>query len=263
MTCRLAIAPLLITLILATASGCASKNENIQSITDPNVQTAAAAPQASPAEFSLDDYDDEPTLVAYDPFETWNRFWFGFNDFILLKVVKPVHQGYSFIVPEKMRSGIDNFTDNIAAPVRLVNSLLQGEFGQAGVEFSRFFINTITSFGFADVASTNKPRFEYHPESATFGGTLAAWGLPEGAYFVWPFLGPSTARGTLGMAGDSFLRPESYFLSFGQNMSFHGGLMFNSSDDMYMPYEKATQAALDPYVFIRNTYLTFLRKMYR
>lgn len=264
MTRRFSLASFIITLLMVYTSGCASKTENIQPVTDvPTTQIVeSSAPHSAPqAAFSLDDYDDEPALEAYDPFESWNRFWFSFNDFMLLRVVKPVHQGYSFFVPEKVRSGINNFTHNLASPVRLINSLLQGEVGQAGVEFSRFFINTITSFGFADVAALNKPRFTYHPETANFGYTLGVWGLPEGAYVVWPFFGPNTARGSLGMMGDAFMRPESYALTFGQSLMARGGLMFNNSNALYMPYEKATQAALDPYVFIRNTYLTFLRQL--
>ena len=45
-----------------------------------------------------------------------------------------------------------NFFSNALFPMRFVNNILQFRFLEAGVEFGRFFINTTTTLGFADVA---------------------------------------------------------------------------------------------------------------
>ncbi len=182
---------------------------------------------------------------------------------LLLKVVKPVHTGYAKVVPGPIRSGISNFAHNLGAPVRFLNSLLQGKFTQAGVEFGRFCINTMTSFGLADVASQSKPLYPYHPETENFGHTLAVWGVPEGPYLVWPFFGPSTARGTVGMVGDVFAAPQNYALNWQASLAASSGFTFNDMDKVYKPYEQVVGASLEPYIAVRNGYLTLLRRIPR
>ncbi|MCH5276266.1 MAG: VacJ family lipoprotein [Desulfovibrionaceae bacterium] len=213
-------------------------------------------------DFSLDDYDDDsPAVAVSDPFESWNRFWFDFNDVLLLKVIKPVHEGYSKVLPASMRSGISNFAHNLGAPVRFFNSVLQGKFTQAGVEFGRFCINTMTSLGLADVASQSKPLYPYHPETENFGHTLAVWGMGEGPYLVWPFVGPSTARESVGMVGDLFAAPHNYFLNWQTNLASSVGFRFNDMDKLYKPYEQVVSASLEPYIAVRNGYLLLLRRI--
>lgn len=228
------------------------------------VSAAAESPSQDNDDFSLDDYDDDsPAVDVSDPFESWNRFWFDFNDALLLKVIKPIHEGYSKVVPGSMRSGISNFANNLGAPVRFLNSLLQGKFTQAGVEFGRFCINTMTSLGLADVASQSKPLYPYHPETENLGHTLAVWGMGEGPYLVWPFFGPSTARGTLGMIGDAFAAPHNYFVTWQANLATSVGFRFNDMDKTYTPYEQVIAASLEPYIAVRNGYLLLLRRIPR
>ena len=174
-------------------------------------------------------------------------------------MVKPVHGVYVRAVPAPIRAGLAHFRNNLAAPVRFANSLLQGKFTQAGVEFGRFFINTVTSLGFADAAALSRPLFPYHPESATFGHTLAVWRLPEGPYLVWPLLGPSTLRETAGLAGDWLMAPHAHFLPRKVTMGVSSGLAFNGADQVYVPYELFMGIALEPYSAMRYAYLTRLR----
>ncbi len=215
-------------------------------------------------DYSLDDYDDDaPAVEVFDPLEPWNRFWFRFNDVLLLKVVKPVHRGYAKVVPGPIRSGISNFAHNLGAPVRFLNSLLQGKFTQAGVEFGRFCINTMTSFGLADVASQSKPLYPYRPETENFGHTLTVWGVPEGPYLIWPVFGPSTARNTVGMVGDVFAAPHNYALNWQSSLAASSGFTYNDMDKVYETYEQVVRASLEPYIAIRNGYLTLLRRFPR
>lgn len=43
-----------------------------------------------------------------------------------------------------------------------------------------------------------------------FGQTLGAWGISSGPYIVWPIIGSSNLRDTVGLIGDYFSDPLSY-----------------------------------------------------
>jgi len=251
---RLLFMLLLIASLACTA--CATKSaDTISSPAEQVIQTEAEEDN------SLDDYDEEDTVVQSDPLEGWNRFWFDFNDWFIQNLLKPIHKGYAFIVPETMRSGINNFAYNIVFPVRMLNSLLQGEFAQAGVEFDRSLVNFMTSLGFADVASQSKPLFPYHPETETLDYTLGKWGVADGPYFILPFLGPSTVRGAVGFAGDSVLKPQNYLVDWPLSLGSSALFTVNSADELYKPYDQITQSALEPYVALRNAYMNLRLQM--
>ena len=246
-------------LMLAVTTGCSSRQEPSVAQEGPAASTVVAEDASADEDFGgLDDYDDytaEDEALQNDPLEGWNRFWFHVNDWFLQYIVKPVHKGYAFIVPEPLRNGISNFAHNVAFPVRMLNSLLQGEFAQAGVEFDRSLVNFMVSFGFADVASQSRPLYPYHPETENFDCTLGAWGVPDGPYFIIPFLGPSTVRGAFGEAGDAFMKPQYYVLDWEVNTASSLFFSFNDADKLYKPYDQITESALEPYVALRNAYL--------
>ena len=123
------------------------------------------------------------------------------------------------------------------------------------MEFDRSLVNFMVSFGFADVASQSKPLYPYHPETANFDCTLGVWGVPDGPYFIIPFLGPSTVRGAFGEAGDAFMKPQYYVLDWEVNTASSLFLSFNDVDKLYKPYDQITESALEPYVALRNAYL--------
>lgn len=256
---RTAIFAALLALVLACGTGCASRQENAPAASQQvAVESVAQSADAGEDFGGLDDYDDYSTedLAAQDdPLEGWNRFWFHVNDWFLEYIVKPLHKGYAFIVPEPIRNGISNFAHNVAFPVRMLNSLLQGEFAQAGVEFDRSVVNFMVSLGFADVASQSKPLYPYHPETENFDYTLGVWGVPDGPYFIIPFLGPSTVRGAVGETGDAFMKPQYYALDWEVSTASSVYLAFNGADALYKPYDQITESALEPYVALRNAYL--------
>lgn len=253
---RLAI-PLLLGLTIAL-SACANRSETAYDYYtySPSMPSVTFATTNSA---SLDDYDTE-TAPVNDPLEAWNRSWTRTNDFFLLHIVKPLHITYAKVVPKTFRSGISNFSHNLLTPVRMVNSMLQGEFGQAGVEFGRFIANTITSLGFADVAQKDRPYYRYRPETLNFGYTLAVIGIPEGPYFVIPFVGPSTVRNAFGRLGDVFLDPLGYVVPWQASLGSTLFRNFNDADTFISPYETLINASFEPYIAIRNWYLTTLPK---
>lgn len=205
-------------------------------------------------EYFEDDYafEEKPDK---DTFRIWNKFWHDINDYALIRIAKPVHEGYSKITTKGIRGGIENFRQNLKTPHRMLNALLQGEFAQMFIELGRFIVNTTTSLGFADVAGREKTLYPYTPENLRFGYTLAKWGFPEGPYFVIPFYGPSTIREAIGTGVDAFSNVQDYFLEWYVYMPAEAFLLFNKLDDTYKPYETLTKNAIDPYIAIKNAYL--------
>ncbi|UZP67797.1 VacJ family lipoprotein [Desulfovibrio mangrovi] len=210
----------------------------------------------------LDTFDDDAEYAPHvtdgvnDPFEGWNRFWFGFNDFMYLDVIKPLHKGYSAVTPWELRAGVNNFFHNLLYPIRFVSCLLQGKFAEASVESARFVVNTTAGFGgLMNPAADNKPLIEISDDPEDLGQTFGVWGFGEGFYLVWPFLGPSSLRDTVGFAGDSFLNPVSYVTPWHSSLGLKSYDKFNSFDKQIAQYEELKKAAVEPYIAIRNAYV--------
>lgn len=207
------------------------------------------------AENSLEDESFSELEGISDPLEPWNRFWFGVNDKFYFWVFKPVAQGYGAVVPTKARVGIRNMYHNFTMPVRFVNALLQGKPKIAGYEFGRFFINTSVGLGgYFDVAS-REPELRSYDED--LGQTLSVWGVGHCCYLVWPFLGPSSLRDTFGSVGDSFINPTgilSLWVDTLAAVAISGYDYLNAGSLRIGDYEDLKEAALDPYIAMRNAY---------
>ncbi len=206
---------------------------------------------------SLDDYDDEPVAAIADPIEPWNRFWFHFNDIFYMYIAKPAYTGWTWIMPECIRTGLNNFFSNLLFPTRFINNLLQFRFFEAGVEFGRFMMNTMSSAGFADVARGKKTIVPVDPSGEDFGQTLGRWGIGQGFYVVWPFIGPSSLRDTIGRVGDCFTDPLFYVRPWELATGAELGFRFNALNDVLPTYEDLKSIAVDPYLAMREAYATF------
>ncbi len=202
--------------------------------------------------FLLDDEEETVPTTIKDPLHGWNRAMFTFNDRFYFLVAQPLTKGYAKIVHADVRAVINNFFLNISMPIRFVNSLLQLKFKSAGTELLRFGINsTLGVVGFLDVA-----KIDYGLESSDedFGQTLGKYQLGHGAYFMLPFLGPSSIRDSVGLLGDLFLYPIGYIkpqeLSLGiYTYESMNGFSFNLND-----YDILKGAAVDPYTAVRDAY---------
>ncbi|MEA3548936.1 MAG: VacJ family lipoprotein [Thermodesulfobacteriota bacterium] len=202
----------------------------------------------------LDDDFDEETKIS-DPLEPLNRVFFQVNDKLYFWILKPVAQGYSFVVPKVMRGCIENAFNNLLAPIRVVNTLLQGRVRDSGREVSRFLINsTIGILGMADPA---KDEFGLYPCKEDFGQTLATYGIGNGIYICWPILGPSTLRDTVGLIGDSFLDPIHYLYQSDTEagLAVYAGREVNYTSLVIGDYEAFVEASFDPYLAMRDAYI--------
>jgi phospholipid-binding lipoprotein MlaA len=141
-----------------------------------------------------------------DPFESYNRAMFAFNEGVDRAVVKPAARAYERL-PRPVRDGAGNFFSNLDDVAVLVNNLLQGKLPDAANDAARLIFNsTIGVFGLLDVASPmGLPK-----NREDFGQTLGYWGVPSGPYLQLPFLGPSTVRDAPARVVDFELHPSNH-----------------------------------------------------
>ena len=225
--------------------------------------TPAVRPEAPSDEYGNVTEEEEKATpagpVIADPIEPWNRAMYHFNDKFYFWLWKPMTEGYKYVVPEDFRVLFGNFFKNIKAPVRIINNLLQGKFGHAGNELASFLINsTIGVGGLRDCAGE---CFGIKGRDTGFGQTLASYGMGTGFYIVWPILGPSSPRDTVGFVADRFLTPTAY-LSPGQvGIETAVGLYVwdgvNRTSFHLGDYEIVKKAAVDPYIAMRDGYVQY------
>ena len=130
-------------------------------------------------------------LAEQDPYESFNRKVFAFNDAVDTAVLKPVAQGYQSVVPAPAQRAVGNFFDNLSEIPNFVNGVLQGKPDTAATALGRFVFNTTLGIGglfdvMDDFGLSEKPE--------DFGQTLAVWGVQSGPYLVLPIFGPSNIR---------------------------------------------------------------------
>lgn len=187
-----------------------------------------------------------------DPLEPWNRAMYTFNDRFYFWILKPVAQGYEKVIPQWGRVRVRNFFHNIAMPIRFVNCILQLKFHSAAKEVGRFVVNSTGGIGGLFDVLKNNPKARGSNED--LGQTLGTYGIGNGFYIVWPILGPSSARDTVGLVGDGFLDPENYVSPFWASVGVHAYEDVNYTSLHIGDYEDLKESALDPYVAIRNAY---------
>jgi len=219
----------------------------------------AAEPAEEPREPSFAE-ETPPVPRVADPIEPVNRGIFFLNDKLYHWVLHPVARGYTFVVPEGARVAVRNFFFNLTTPIRVVNTLLQGKFKETGTELARFGLNSTVGFGgFFDAAKA----WNLQRANEDTGQTLGKWGFGNGFYLVLPLLGPSTARDTVGIVGDTFLDPISYLLA--PRYAIYARA-FRSENDLSLrldEYDQLTAAAVDPYVALRNFYIQYRAELVR
>jgi len=214
------------------------------------------------AEFD-DQYQDQE-LVA-DPFYYWNEVWFNINDALYFNLFRPAAEGYAWLVPAKPRTWISNFFTNMLFPVRFINNVLTGKFDAAYMETSKFIANTsFGMLGLGDVTSGMPKNWEpKRPTAEGFGQTLGKAGIGHGVYLVWPFIGPSSVRETVGWVVDAYCDPLTYgrltFLEFAAIKAYKNlntlSLQLDTDE-----YAALTKGAIDKYAAVRDAYIRFRAK---
>jgi len=185
-----------------------------------------------------------------DPFESFNRGVYTFNDTLDRAVVKPVARGYVAAVPSPARTMVNNFFSNLDDVVVTVNDLLQLKFKQAASDGSRVLFNT--TFGVFGLLNITE-KLPKHNED--FGQTLGYWGLPSGPYLMLPVLGPSSIRDGTGLYADSFVSVISNTDHVPTRNSAWAAEGVNKRANLLDAEKVMDEAVIDRYSFLRDAYL--------
>jgi phospholipid-binding lipoprotein MlaA len=218
---------------------------------------------------------EQPADVEeYDPWEPFNVAIFNFNRKVDKYLVKPVAQGYDFIVPDEIERGIRRVFHNVRFVPRFLNNLFQGKFKGAGLELGRFVTNsTLGLGGYLDFA---KEVFYMDTPDEDLGQTLGKYGMKPGQYLVLP-IPPfvTTVRDLLGFIGDIALDPINYFLipsiqlngapsaiGHSQRATIAGAQYGSRTADVINErsinlenFESVEDSTVDLYATVRNAYL--------
>jgi phospholipid-binding lipoprotein MlaA len=190
-----------------------------------------------------------------DPIEPFNRAVFGFNRFVDFLVIKPVTKVYTTVVPDFAQHSVTSFLSNLSAPIVMLNTALQGNWGGFETTLHRFVINsTLGVLGLVDVASD----LGIQKVDADFGQTLGKWGVGQGFYLVLPIVGPSSARDGTGRLVDTVADP--YNIAFEESntewpiWARFGAEVVDARARYGKEYDRTMKNAVDPYVTFRSIY---------
>ncbi len=208
-----------------------------------------------------DEFEDDidialETTFVKDSMPRFNRAMFTFNDKAYWYAIRPVSNGYKFVVPEKARVGVRNFFTNVRMPIRFFNCLFQGKFKGAGTELARLVINsTIGVAGFSDAA---KKHFHLELQDEDFGQTLGRYNCGAGTFVEIPLLGPSNVRDTVGLVADFALDPITLLGIFVSPYASAGARAYITINDVSIDkgdtYEALVEEMIDPYIAVQDAY---------
>jgi phospholipid-binding lipoprotein MlaA len=198
------------------------------------------------------------TVDKPDPMETWNRKVFAFNEKVDDIAIKPVATAYKAVVPHPVRQAVTNFFNNMFDAWSAVNLFLQGRFEDGLNSTLRFGANSV--FGFFGIAD---PATEMGLERKTedFGQTLGKWGVPTGAYIVWPVLGPSTVRDSVALPVETQVSPETFLTGIAERNVLTALRLVNTRANLLQATSVLDDIALDKYTFVRDAYLQRRRSL--
>lgn len=192
------------------------------------------------------------TTSRVDPLEPLNRAAFAVHEPIDRELIRPAIRAYIENVPRAIRQPVSNFFNNIEDFFSGVNGLLQNKPEKAGHDFGRVVVNSFIGLGgLIDFASeANIPRGE-----EDFGQTFGHYGIPQGPYLFIPLFGPTTVRDGTGVAIRVYLSPFDYIHSWEARTFLYGANYVDVRAQVLEAQGLVDKAALDPYTFIRRSYL--------
>ena len=195
----------------------------------------------------------EQTYTYKDPYESYNRVMFNINDHLDRYIMTPVARGYRKVTPSPVRTGVNNFFNNLRDVVSFGSNLLRLDIEKASTDFVRVGINTTFGLGgLLDIADAGRiPN-----NKNTLGDTFASWGWKNSNYFVYPLLGPSTVRDSIGSTiTDIFPIENAIFKEDAVRWSLTGLNGVASREALLDVTDSLNDAALDRYTYMRDVYM--------
>jgi phospholipid-binding lipoprotein MlaA len=212
--------------------------------------TAPAQPGTEPAPGSAAVAAPSPA----DPWESFNRRVFAFNQVVDDAVLVPVATAWRDTVPQFLRTGLANVFNNFNDITSALNHLLQGRF-QYGMEMGMRVISN-TFFGVGGLVDP-ATEFGLVRREQDYGQTLAHWGVGSGPFVVLPFFGPSTLRDSLVVPAELILPPSPTMLidQWAWRTALTAGFIFETRAQFLGATQLIDEISLDKYSFIRDAFL--------
>ena len=187
-----------------------------------------------------------------DPFEPMNRVSYRVHEVVDGQIVKPMVQAYVDYAPKPVQQAIRNFFGNIDDFFSFINGMLQNKPDKAGHDLGRVITNTgFGLLGLIDIASdAGIPK-----GNEDFGQTFGYWGIPQGPYLFIPVFGPTTVRDGTGWVIRGYASPISHVEDVATRNILWGIGLVDLRASALQAESVVSQAALDPYTFIRRAYL--------
>ncbi len=182
-----------------------------------------------------------------DSCEGFNRSMQEFNHFFMRWFVRPVGYVYGSIFPREAIRHINMAADNLSFPGRMMSCLCQAKFTGAGVELSRFLINS--TMGIAGLFDPADYYFDLFRRDENFGTAFASWGIGSGAVLTLPVWDTAYVRDHVGSVFDMAFDIKTYlpYTSFPCSIS--------KAVDNYRPYIRLSEGSYDRYEMLKEYYI--------
>lgn len=191
-------------------------------------------------------------MQVYDPLERWNRSIYQFNYRLDQWLMLPAVQGYVYVTPKPLRTGVSNVFSNLGDVTSLGNSLLQLKGQRAMRTTARLLFNTLLGVGglWDPATAMGLPK-----EREDFGQTLGHYGVASGAYLVLPVFGPSSLRDSTGLLADTVAANNLNYLDVAESSRQHPQIkVLEAIDTRYVTPFKYGQLNT-PFEYSRVRYL--------
>ena len=196
------------------------------------------------------------SVVADDPYETFNRQVFNFNAWLVREVVNPTADWLGWLLPLPIQQAGYNVYNNLTEPEFIVTNLFDGNSEGAIRSGQRFAINsTLGIAGIWDAASW----MGYERREVEFIESLCAAGWDPGAFIVLPAIGPASVYPAVMVTG--FFAVEWYALSFISSTLATADLVVDlsaSAASLRHTREVPDERNPDPYVVQREEFMRYL-----
>jgi phospholipid-binding lipoprotein MlaA len=189
--------------------------------------------------------------LPQDPWESFNRGVYKFNDALDRAIAKPVARTYVRFVPHPIRTGATNFFENLRMTTVMLNDALQGKFRASATDIGRFLLNSTVGLGGILDPATSAGLDKNNED---FGQTLGHWGVHAGPFIELPFFGPSDLRDAPSRLVDAYTNPQAYVRNSTVKWSLYGLNLVDSRASL-LPLDETLTHVYDPYAFIRDAYL--------
>jgi phospholipid-binding lipoprotein MlaA len=228
-------------------------------------QTSQESSDADDEDFEDEEEFDDTVVQINDPLYPINYALYHINDILYVVIMKPAAQTYNVFIPLEFRTVVRNFFYNLRFPIRFVNCLLQFKVTKAARELGGFLVNSSVGLaGLGEVAS----HWDLKPSPEDLGQTLAFWGAGNGFYIMYPILGPSSLRDSARFIDSYFLDPVGWlrYDKFGDvdRKITIAISVYDRLNELSLEYENIDalkEAALEPYVGIRDAYVEHRNKL--